>query len=162
MDIGQRLPCNSPSDRNLQRSGNHSANDPMGSGRPNLWQTTEAVLPTFVESMEHHGHVCLDVEVRDRLLRMSAPTIDRLLRPVRATAKQGRRKASLNTPLRKSINIRTYDDWKNPPPGYFEMDAVAHCAISVAGNHIHSLVLTDIASVWTEAAALIESKPWLP
>ena len=135
-----------------------------------LWEAADqifgkrlkAVLPTFVESMEHHGHLCLDVEVRDRLLRMSAPTIDRLVRPVRATAKQGRRKASLNTLLRKSINIRTYDDWKNPPPGYFQMDAVAHCGNSVAGNHIHSLVLTDIASGWTEAAALIESKPWLP
>jgi hypothetical protein len=80
-----------------------------------LWEAADricgkrlkAVLPTFVESMEHHGHLCLDVEVRERLLRMSAATIDRLLRPVRASAKQGRRKASLNTPLRKSINIRT-------------------------------------------------------
>jgi hypothetical protein len=71
------------------------------------------------------------------------------------SAKQGRRKASLNTPLRKSIAIRTYEDWKNPPPGYFEMDMVAHCGGSLAGSHVHSLVLTDIASGWTEAAALI-------
>ena len=128
-----------------------------------LWEAADricgkrlkAVLTIFVESMEHHGHLCLDREVRERLLGMSAATIDRLLRPVRASAKQGRRRASLNTPLRKSINIRTYDDWKNPPPGYFEMDMVAHCGNSVAGNHIHSLVLTDIASGWTEAASLI-------
>ncbi len=128
-----------------------------------LWEAADricgkrlkAVLPTFVESMEHHGHLCLDGEVRDRLLGMSAATIDRVLRPVRASAKQGRRRASLNTPLRKSISIRTYDDWKDPPPGYFEMDMVAHCGHSVAGSHIHSLVLTDIASGWTEAAALI-------
>ena len=86
---------------------------------------------------------------------MSAASIDRLLRPVRALAKQGRRKVSVNTPLRKSITIRTYEDWNNPPPGYFEMDLVAHCGSSVAGSHVHSLVLTDIASGWTEAAALI-------
>jgi hypothetical protein len=115
----------------------------------------KSVLPTFVASMEHHGHLCLDREVRERLLGMSAATIDRALRPVRMSAKQGRRKASLNTPLRKSIAIRTYEDWKNPPPGYFEMDMVAHCGGSVAGSHVHSLVLTDIASGWTEAAALI-------
>jgi hypothetical protein len=115
----------------------------------------KAVLTTFVESMEQHGHLCLDGEVRERLLGMSAATIDRLLRPVRASAKQGRRRASLNTPLRKSITIRTYEDWKNPPPGYFEMDMVAHCGGSVAGSHVHSLVLTDIASGWTEAAALM-------
>ena len=128
-----------------------------------LWEAADricgkrlkAVLATFVESMEHHGHLCLDREVRERLLGMSAATIDRLLRPVRASAKQGRRRTSVNTPLRKSISIRTYEDWKNPPPGFFEMDMVAHCGNSVAGNHIHSLVLTDIASGWTEAAALI-------
>jgi hypothetical protein len=34
--------------------------------------------------------------------------IDRLLRPVRGSAKQGQRRTSLNTPLRKSISIRTY------------------------------------------------------
>jgi hypothetical protein len=62
---------------------------------------------------------------------------------------------AVNTPLRKSIAIRTYEDWNNPPPGYFEMDLVAHCGSSVAGSHVHSLVLTDIASGWTEAAALI-------
>jgi hypothetical protein len=115
----------------------------------------KAVLPTFVESMEHHGHLCLDPEVRQRLLEMSAATIDRLLRPVREVAKQRRRRAFLTTPLRKSISIRTFNDWKNPPPGYFEMDMVAHCGNSVAGHHVHSLVLTDIASGWTEAAALI-------
>lgn len=115
----------------------------------------KAVLTTFVESMERNGHLRLDSAVRDRLLKMSAATIDRVLRPVRALAKQGRRKVSVNTPLRKSITIRTYEDWNNPPSGYFEMDLVAHCGSSVAGSHVHSLVLTDIASGWTEAAALI-------
>ena len=115
----------------------------------------KAVLATFVESMERNGHLRLDSTVKVRLLQMSAATIDRLLRPVRALAKQRRRKISVNTPLRKSIMIRTYEGWDNPPPGYFEMDMVAHCGTSVAGSHIHSLVLTDIASGWTEAAALI-------
>jgi hypothetical protein len=97
----------------------------------------------------------LDSEVRERLLGMSAATIDRLLRPIREVAKQRRRRAFLNTTLRKSISIRTFNDWNNPPPSYFEMDMVAHCGNSVAGIHIHSLVLTHIASGWTEAAALI-------
>jgi len=115
----------------------------------------KAVLGTFIESMERNGYLRLDAAVRDRLHRMSAATMDRLLRPVRAVAKQGRRRVSVNTPLRKSITIRTYEDWNNPPPGYFEMDMVAHCGNSVAGSHVHSLVLTDIASGWTEAAALL-------
>ena len=102
------------------------------------------LLETFVESMERNGHLRLDSAVRDRLLDMSAATTDRVLQPVRALAKQGRRKVAVNTLLRKSITIRTYEDWNNPPPGYFEMDLVAHCRSSVAGSHVHSLVLTDI------------------
>jgi len=35
------------------------------------------------------------------------------------------------------------------------MDMVAHCGKSVAGSHVHNLVLTDIASGWTEAGALV-------
>jgi hypothetical protein len=61
----------------------------------------------------------------------------------------------VNTTLRKSIAVRTFEDWNDQPPGHFEMDMVAHCGRSVAGNHVHSLVLTDIASGWTEAAAMI-------
>ena len=128
-----------------------------------LWEAADricgkrlkAVLPIFVESMERNGHLNLDPAVKERLLQMSAATIDRLLRPIRALAKQGRRKVLVNTTLRKSITIRTYEGWLDPPPGYFEMDLVAHCGNSVAGSYVHSLVLTDIASGWTEAAALI-------
>ena len=105
--------------------------------------------------MERHGHLQLEAEVRRRLLAMSAATMDRLLKPVREAGKQGRRRSHLNTSLRKSIAVRTFNDWNDPPPGFFEMDMVAHCGKSVAGSHVHSLVLTDIASGWTEAAAMV-------
>lgn len=51
--------------------------------------------------------------------------------------------------------MRTFNDSNDPPPGFFEMDMVAHWGKSVAGSHVHSLVLTDIASGWTEAVALV-------
>lgn len=46
----------------------------------------KAAMPHLVESMERHGHLDLDPEVRDRLLASSAATLDRLLKPIRATA----------------------------------------------------------------------------
>lgn len=115
----------------------------------------KAAIPTLLEAMERHGHVQLESEVRRRLLAMSAATMDRVLKPVREAAKQRRRRSGINTPLRRSIAVRTFSDWDDPPPGFFEMDMVAHCGRSVAGSHVHSLVLTDIASGWTEAAALV-------
>lgn len=36
-----------------------------------------------------------------------------------------------------------------------EMDLVAHCGDVNRGSFIHSLVLTDVASGWTEAAPLV-------
>ena len=39
----------------------------------------KAALPHLVDSMERHGHLALDREVRDRLLAASAATLDRLL-----------------------------------------------------------------------------------
>ena len=35
------------------------------------------------------------------------------------------------------------------------MDMVVHCGKSTVGSYVHSLVLTDIASGWTEAIAMV-------
>jgi hypothetical protein len=113
------------------------------------------VIPGLIDAMERHGHLKLDAAVRESLLSMSAATMDRLLKTVRNSAKQGRRRSGISTPLRKSIAVRTFGDWNDPAPGYFEMDMVVHCGKSTSGSYVHSLVLTDIASGWTEAIAMV-------
>ncbi|HMF77650.1 MAG TPA: hypothetical protein VK604_18485 [Bryobacteraceae bacterium] len=128
-----------------------------------LWEAADricgkrlkAAIPALLDSMERHGHLKLDAELRRLVLAASAATIDRMLACTKDTSKQGRRKQGVNTPLRKGIAVRTFTDWNDPPPGFFEMDMVAHCGKSVAGSHVHSLVLTDIASAWTIAAPLL-------
>jgi protein-disulfide isomerase-like protein with CxxC motif len=83
-----------------------------------LWEVADRIcgkrlkeaIPTLVAAMERHGHLQLDTEVRPRLLAMSAATMDRLLKPVREVAKQGRRRTTINTALRKSIVVRTFSD----------------------------------------------------
>jgi hypothetical protein len=113
------------------------------------------ILPVMVSSMERHGHCTLDAEVRERLLTMSAATMDRLLKAIRQVSSGGRRRSGIRSMLRNSITVGTFSDWNDPAPGFFEMDFVAHCGKSVTGSHLHSLVLTDIASGWTEAAAMV-------
>ena len=113
------------------------------------------VIPGLIDAMERHGHLKLDAAVRESLLAMSAATMDRLLATARDTAKQGRRRRSINTALRKSIAVRTFGDWNDPVPGFLEMDMVVHCGKSTAGSYLHSLVLTDIASGWTDAIAMV-------
>lgn len=74
---------------------------------------------------------------------------------IREHAYGGRKKkrAALNR-IRKLVPVRTFADWGEPTPGFFEMDMVVHCGERAEGSFVHSLVLTDVASGWTECIAL--------
>ena len=114
----------------------------------------KAALPSMVKSLERHGHLNLDPDVKSRLFSASAATIDRLLRPIREQA-GSRRKRKQKKRLGNRVPVRTFNDWNEPEPGYLEIDLVAHCGESVAGSFISSLVVTDVCSGWTEAIPLL-------
>ena len=114
----------------------------------------KAALPNLVDSMERHGHLSLGPVVREHLLSASAATLDRLLRPIRSTA-GSRRKRRRRTYMGSQIPVRTFNDWNWPPPGFLEIDLVAHCGGNLSGSFIHSLVATDICTGWTEAVPLL-------
>ena len=128
-----------------------------------LWEASDricgkrlkALLPLLVEAMERHGHLRLQEGVKEQVLTISAATIDRLLRPVREKASGGRKKKSVQlNRVRKMVAVRTFADWEGFGPGYMEMDMVVHCGARLVGSFVHSLVLTDVASGWTECVAL--------
>ena len=107
----------------------------------------KAALPSMVESLERHGHLDLDPGVRRRLYSASAAAIDRLLRPIREQA-GSRRKRKQQKKMGSRIPVRTFSDWKEPEPGYLEIDLVAHCGESVAGSFISfCLINTTCRSV---------------
>ena len=87
----------------------------------------KAALPHLVDSMERHGHLDLDLEVRSPLLSASAAILDRLLKPVKAKV-ASRRKRRRNLDRGRHIPVHTFADWNRPPPGYPEIDLVAHQA----------------------------------
>ena len=85
---------------------------------------------------------------------MSAATIDRCLRTPRdATHTEKTRRVTPE--IRRRVPVRTFADWKEPLLGSMEMDLVAHCGEMNKGSYVNSLVLTDIASGWTECAPLV-------
>ena len=51
--------------------------------------------------------------------------------------------------------MRTLCDWKDPLPGFVEADLVSHCGGTATGSFAYTLILTDIASGWTECVALL-------
>ena len=52
------------------------------------------------------------------------------------------------------VPIGAFTDWNEPGPGYLETDLVAHGGGVASGAFIHSLVVTDVCSGWTEAVPL--------
>ena len=127
-----------------------------------LWEASDrvcgkrlkALMPVLIEAMERHGHLELAGEIRTKLLAMSAATIDRALARIREGLGRQRRRPAAHA-LRSSIPIRTSADWGDPAPGFVEADLVAHSGPSTRGSFIQTLVLTDIATGWTECAPLI-------
>jgi hypothetical protein len=87
---------------------------------------------------------------------MSAATIDRALRDIRRQAGTAtRRRSAPSAAIRRSVPVRTFDGWDDPPPGFVEADLVAHSGPVARGSFVQTLVLTDIATGWTECAPLL-------
>jgi hypothetical protein len=113
-------------------------------------------LPELVPSLERHGHLALTEEVRAQLLTLSPATADRLLRPVRERERpRGIATTKAGTLLKHTIPIRTFAAWDDIRPGFMEADSVAHCGTSAEGAYLHTLVLTDVATGWTECLPLL-------
>ena len=114
----------------------------------------KALLPILLPALERNGHLSLHPEIPAKVLSMSASTVDRLLRMPRSASRTKKPPRMVPEPRRR-IKMRTFADWNEPPPGSMEMDLVAHCGPVNRGSYVNSLVLTDIASGWTEAAPII-------
>jgi hypothetical protein len=129
-----------------------------------LWEASDRIcgkrlkvmIPTLLPALEQHGRLKLGKADRDLVLAVSAATIDRVLGDVKVAASGGRRRrAGFYSAIRREVPIRTFNDWKSPPPGYCEVDMVAHGGTSVAGSFIQTLTMVDVATGWTECLPLV-------
>lgn len=129
-----------------------------------LWEAADRIcgkrlkvmIPVLIDAMERFGHLDLNQNVKDKVLAVSAATIDRMLARTRLQIDgQRKRRKGVGAAIRRSIPVRTFADWGDPPPGFFEMDMVEHYnGPKIDGDYVHTLVLTDIASGWTECISM--------
>jgi len=110
-----------------------------------VWEASDRIcgkrlrplVPILVSAMERHGHLQLAPEVLAGLLTMSAATMDRALREARgATQGRPRRRSPLSAAIRRSVAVRTFSDWNDPPPGFMEADLVAHSGPTAKGSYV--------------------------
>ena len=119
-----------------------------------LWEVADrvcgkrlkALIPLLVDAMERHGHLDLDPIIRSKVIQVSAATIDRMLAAARLHIDgQRKRRKGVGSAIRRSIPVRTFADWRDPPPGFFEIDMVEHCGgPKTDGDYVHTLTMTDI------------------
>jgi hypothetical protein len=131
-----------------------------------LWEASDrlcgkrlaALLPLLVESLEQHGHLSLDLAVREQVLAMSSATIDRLLAPIRKASggNNWRRPPRAYSGVRRRVPVRTFKGWDDHhEPGWLEIDLVAHCGGRMQGPFLWTLVATDIATGWSESVPIL-------
>jgi hypothetical protein len=124
-----------------------------------IWQATEyacgrrlvAMLPEWLPAYEAHERR-VTVEVRERLLAASGRTLDRLLAPLRLRG-GGRSLTRPGTLLRQQIPIRG-GVWEEGKAGWLEVDTVALCGGSVAGEFVWMIDGVDMATTWVEVRAM--------
>lgn len=131
---------------------------PFQVGLRKMWKVTkymcgkylERAMPEWLPAYESECQAFAP-DVRERLLTISASSIDRYLKPFKA--EHGLTLTRPGGILRSEIPIQG-NIWDVELPGYLECDTSAHCGSSMFGEFVSSLTTVDIASTWTELRAV--------
>lgn len=114
----------------------------------------KAIIPLWMPSYAKKFGALSLTDIKE-LYKISASTIDRILKPYRARYRgHGRSTTKPGTLLRQHIPIKT-NQWDETRPGFLEADTVAHCGNSLLGEFIYTVDTVDIATGWTEQRAVM-------
>jgi len=107
-----------------------------------------SIIPDYVAIFQRDGIWQHGIETTAKLLAMSEGLVK--LR-VGKFAKAGRIRHGLSgtkpSQLKELIPIFT-GPWKDKPPGYGQLDSVAHCGNSLVGDFVWTVNWTDVATLW--------------
>lgn len=96
----------------------------------------------------------LTEDLKQKILKISASSIDRHLKPYRHDLRKGLSATrGYQNKIKNKIPIQLIIGREITRPGFIEADTVVHCGDSLAGFFVNSLTMTDIFSSWTENRA---------
>jgi len=108
------------------------------------------ILFEMVEKLIAFKELTISDEMKQKFINVSRSTIDEKLKRSRVEIR--RRIQGTTKPgslLKSQIPIRT-SSWEESRSGFCELDTVAHCGNSGAGEFANTLDVTDILTGWTE------------
>jgi hypothetical protein len=145
----------------LKRSGRKAVYGPeVAEALKDLWikaaqpcsKLMHPMMGCYVSSYEKM-HGAFDSDLQEQLLRVSASSMDRLLKPKRILSPRRRRSPMGVAAVKKEVPIRA-GEWEVTEPGWIEADTVAHGGGNMAGSFAWSLTMTDILTQWTEVRVM--------
>jgi len=118
----------------------------------------ERLTPQLLTTAHHlatFGEIALTPRLIEQLGAISEATVTRMLRGVPRAIPRLPRKgpAQANRVLRAVPMGRI--PWQTTELGWCEVDLVHHCGESAAGEYVHTLQLIDVATGWSERAAVL-------
>jgi len=148
----------------LEHRSKHKYDDRVVQALIRIWYAANQIcskrlvpfLEELVRNMEQHGHLDLEPDVRQKLIGISHATVDRLLKHERRRVGKSHSTTKAGNLLKHQIPVRTFADWDDVVPGFFEIDLVAHCGGDTHGGFLNTLVLVDISTCWLEFMPLLQ------
>ncbi len=115
---------------------------------------TPALLPT-AQHLARFEELRLPPVLADQLGTISCSTVQRILTRLRQdTPRLPRRGPEQANQLRAGVPMERIP-WETADPGHFEVDLVHHCGPSSGGTYVHTLQMIDVATGWSERAAVL-------
>jgi len=112
-------------------------------------------LAWLASHLQEHGELAVSEELAEKLAGISTSSIRRLLAGIAKdeyylprAKRKGRNSISQDIPMKRL-------PWNEKTPGHFEVDLVFHCGSDPSGEFACSLHMVDIASGWSELAAIL-------
>ena len=112
----------------------------------------KAAIPDWIGHYQVENEY-LPFDLVKKLLNISPPTIERILKPIKHLHRgKGRCTTKPGLLLKHHIPVKT-GQWDEFRPGFLETDTVAHCGGSIEGIYAFTTNTVDIATGWTEQRA---------
>lgn len=122
------------------------------------WINAKRVQPQIgvaIDSLISAKELVCSSEQREKLIKISPATIDRLLKTYKKRPLgKGRSYTKSGTLLKHQIPVRTFTDWNENKVGFTEIDLVGHDGGLAKGDFGWTLNFIDIKSCWAEQAAV--------
>ena len=114
------------------------------------------MLPYMADHLQALGLATFGATTRQQLETISVSTVGRILGRIRQDEPRLRRRAVATsvTSIQAQVPIHNIA-WDEREPGHFEVDLVFHSGPSASGDFIYTLQMVDVATGWSECAALL-------